>query len=89
LRSVEAQQLKKVFRIGYLSSANPTTESARAKAILFALRELGYIEGQNIVIEYRYGGGKRDKLPDVRPNWSDGRSISSWQQEELRRSERP
>ena len=56
--STEAQQPKKVPRIGYLSSSNPATESTRAEAIRLALRELGYIEGQNIVIEYRYGGGR-------------------------------
>jgi putative ABC transport system substrate-binding protein len=61
----DAQQSKKVSRLGYLSSANPTTESARAKAIRLALRELGYIEGQNIIIEYRYGEGKREKLPEA------------------------
>jgi putative ABC transport system substrate-binding protein len=54
----EAQQPKKVPRIGYLSSSNPATESARAEAIRLGLRELGYIEGQNIAIEYRYGGGR-------------------------------
>jgi ABC-type uncharacterized transport system substrate-binding protein len=63
--SASAQQTKKVPRLGYLSSSNPTTESTRARAIRQALRELGYIEGQNIIIEYRYGGGTRDKLPGV------------------------
>jgi putative ABC transport system substrate-binding protein len=53
-----AQQPKKVPRIGYLSSSNPATESTRAEAIRLALRELGYIEGQNIAIEYRYSGGR-------------------------------
>ena len=53
-----AQQPKKVYRIGYLSSATPASESARSEAIRQALRELGYIEGQNIAIEYRYGEGK-------------------------------
>ena len=54
----EAQQAKKVPRIGYLSSFDPASESARAEAIRLALRELGYIEGQNIAIEYRYTEGK-------------------------------
>ena len=44
----EAQQPKKVPRIGYLSSRDPSYESARAEAIRLALRERGYIEGQNI-----------------------------------------
>ena len=56
--AAEAQQPTKVPRIGYLSSSNPATESARADAIRLALRELGFIEGQNIAIEYRYGGGR-------------------------------
>ena len=63
--SVEAQQPKKVPRIGYLSSFDPATESARSEAIRLALRELGYIEGQNIAIEYRYAEGKRDRLPEL------------------------
>ena len=59
----EAQQPKKVPRIGYLSSGDPASESARAEGIRLALRELGYIEGQNIAIEYRYAEGKRDRTP--------------------------
>jgi putative ABC transport system substrate-binding protein len=51
-----AQQPKKVPRIGYLSSSDPATESPRAEAIRLGLREFGYIEGQNIAIEYRYSG---------------------------------
>ena len=58
-----AQQPKKVPRIGYLSSGDPASESARAEAIRLALRELGYIEGQNIATEYRYAEGKSDRLP--------------------------
>jgi len=61
----EAQQPKKVFRIGYLSSGNSTSESVRAEGIRLALRELGYIEGQNIAIEYRYGEGKVDRAPEL------------------------
>ncbi|HEU4341831.1 MAG TPA: hypothetical protein VFU31_09705, partial [Candidatus Binatia bacterium] len=53
-----AQQARKLFRIGYLSGAGAASESARAEAIRLALRELGYIEGQNIAIEYRYAEGK-------------------------------
>ena len=43
----------------------PASESARAEAIRLALRELGYIEGQNIAIEYRYAEGKLDRLPEL------------------------
>ena len=61
----EAQQPKKVFRIGYLSSGNPTSESARAEGIRLALRDLGYIEGQNIAIEYRYAEGRPDRESEL------------------------
>jgi len=60
-----AQQPKKVSRIGYLSSFDRSGESARAEAIRLALRERGYIEGQNIAIEYRYAEGKRDRVPEL------------------------
>ena len=63
--SASAQQPKKVPRIGYLSPTDPARESARAEAIRLALRELGYIEGQNIAIEYRYAEGKRDRFPEL------------------------
>ncbi len=60
-----AQQPKKVPRIGYLSAGDPATESTRAEAIRLALRERGYIEGQNIATEYRYAEGKLDRLPEL------------------------
>ena len=63
--SVEAQQPKKVTRIGYLSVIDPATESARSQAIRLALSELGYIEGQNFATEYRYAEGKRDRFPEL------------------------
>ncbi len=57
----EAQQPKKVPRLGYLSPVDPASDSARAEGIRLALRELGYIEGQNIAIEYRYAEGRPDR----------------------------
>ena len=59
-----AQQPKKVPRIGYLSPLDPANDSARAEAIRRALRELGYIEGQNIAIDYQYAEGNPDRLPE-------------------------
>ena len=56
-----AQQPKKVPRIGYLSSGDPASESTRSEGIRLALRERGYIEGQNIAIEYRYAERKPDR----------------------------
>src|SRR4029434_9411309 len=61
----EAQQPKKVSRLGYLSITDAATDSPRADGIRLALRELGYIEGQNIAIEYRYAEGKNDRLPEL------------------------
>jgi putative ABC transport system substrate-binding protein len=63
--SASGQQPKKVIRIGYLSSQDPAFESARAAGIRQALRELGYVEGQNIAIEYRYSEGKTDRAPEL------------------------
>jgi putative ABC transport system substrate-binding protein len=63
--SASAQQPKKVARIGYLSNTDAATDSARAEGIRLALRELGYIEGQNIAIEYRYSEGKLDRYPEL------------------------
>jgi putative tryptophan/tyrosine transport system substrate-binding protein len=61
----EAQQPKKVHRIGYLSPRDAATESTRSEAIRLALRQLGYIEGQNIATEYRYVEGKVDQFPEL------------------------
>jgi putative tryptophan/tyrosine transport system substrate-binding protein len=61
----EAQRPKKVPRIGYLSAFDPSTESTRSEGIRLALRELGYIERQNIAFEYRYAEGKRDRRSEL------------------------
>jgi len=77
----QAQQPKKVYRIGYLSQFEPARESSRSEKIRAALRELGYVEGQNIVIEYRYGEGSPIGSLTERPSWCVLRLISSWQRE--------
>jgi putative tryptophan/tyrosine transport system substrate-binding protein len=61
----DAQQPKKITRIGYLLAGDPTSESARFEAIRLALRERGYIEGENIAVVYRYSQGKNDRLPEL------------------------
>src|SRR5262245_58491816 len=61
----QAQQPEKVPRIGYLSNASPSAESPRLDGFRQALRDLGHIEGKNIVIEYRSAEGKPDRLPDL------------------------
>jgi putative tryptophan/tyrosine transport system substrate-binding protein len=62
--TVEAQQPKKVARIGFLA-ATTAASPARFEAFRQALRELGYVEGKNIVIEWRRAEGKFDQLPDL------------------------
>jgi putative ABC transport system substrate-binding protein len=59
----EAQQPKNVPRIGYLSSTSPSAGSSRIEAFRQGLRELGYVEGKNIIIEWRFAEGKLDRLP--------------------------
>src|SRR5437660_12722270 len=59
----QAQQQTKIPRIGYLSGNFLSSESARIETFRQGLRELGYVEGKNILIEYRYAEGKLDRLP--------------------------
>jgi putative ABC transport system substrate-binding protein len=59
----EAQQAKKVPRIGYLGATSRSTNPARIEAFRQGLSELGYVEGKNIVIEYRFAEGKLDRFP--------------------------
>jgi putative ABC transport system substrate-binding protein len=60
----EAQQSAKVHRIGYLTADSRSAHAdVRAEAFREGLRELGYVEGRNIVIEWRQAEGKRDRLP--------------------------
>ena len=61
----EAQQPKKIPRIGYLSNTDPATESTRSEAFRAGLRALGYVEGQNVAFEYRYAERKADRLPEL------------------------
>jgi putative tryptophan/tyrosine transport system substrate-binding protein len=61
--SAEAQQPKKVARIGFLIAASRSAISARTDAFRQGLRELGYMEGKNIVIEWRSSEGQLDRLP--------------------------
>jgi putative ABC transport system substrate-binding protein len=60
--SAEAQQPLRVYRIGYLSGSDAATDVPRSDGIKLALRELGYVEGQNTAIEYRYAEGKQGRV---------------------------
>jgi putative ABC transport system substrate-binding protein len=61
----QAQQSTKIPRIGFLNATSPSTVAARLEAFRQGLRELGYVEGKNIVIEYRWAEGKIERLPDL------------------------
>src|SRR5215471_2112463 len=61
--SAEAQQPAKAPRIGFLGGSSSSAISARIEAFRQGLHTLGYVEGKNIVIEWRYAEGKFDRLP--------------------------
>jgi putative ABC transport system substrate-binding protein len=61
----QAQQPKKIWRIGFLAALARTSTPHNTEAFLLGLRELGYLEGQNIIIEYRWADGKFERLPEL------------------------
>jgi putative ABC transport system substrate-binding protein len=61
----QAQQPKKVPRIGYLAAVSPAADAPRKEAFRQALKDFGYIEGQNILIEYRHEDRNFDRLPEL------------------------
>jgi putative ABC transport system substrate-binding protein len=63
--SATAQQPARVPRIGYLDATSPAAASARIGVFRQALRELGYVEGKNIVVEYRWAEGKIERVPNL------------------------
>jgi len=62
---VHAQQPKKIPRIGFLNALFPTTNPARIEAFRQGLRDVGYVEGKNIIVEFRYAERKVDRLPTL------------------------
>src|SRR5262245_18345640 len=61
----EAQQTTKIARIGYLNPGDPVSGTYRSEAFRQGLRELGYIEGRNIIIEYRLAEVRSELLPEL------------------------
>src|SRR5215510_2396528 len=63
--AADAQPTGKVYRMGYLYSGSATSSPRGPEAFRAALRELGWVEGRNIVIDYRFAEGRFDRLPDL------------------------
>jgi ABC-type uncharacterized transport system substrate-binding protein len=63
--SAKAQQPAKVWRIGVLVSSSASLNASRDEALRQGLQQIGYVEGKNIIIEYRYAEGKLDRLSDL------------------------
>jgi putative ABC transport system substrate-binding protein len=63
--SAAAQQAGKIFRIGYLDGGTAAGSAVLVKAFLQELRKLGWIEGKNIIIEYRFAEQKRERVPEL------------------------
>ncbi|HET8563554.1 MAG TPA: ABC transporter substrate-binding protein [Candidatus Binatia bacterium] len=61
----EAQQPKKVPRVGYLAAVSASADAPRLEAFRQGLRDLGYIEGQNIIVDYRHEGRGFERLPEL------------------------
>src|SRR5580765_3541874 len=61
----EAQQSAKIPRIGILELASPAASASQFKAFQQGLHELGYVEGKNVILEYRFADGKLDRLPEL------------------------
>jgi putative ABC transport system substrate-binding protein len=62
---VLAQQPAKVSRLGFLGQTSASNTADRLEALRAGLRDLGYVEGKNIAIEYRWADGKYDRLPEL------------------------
>src|SRR5262249_33907818 len=64
--SAQAQEPAGIPRIGFVTSAgNPNSPGFRVEAFKHGLRELGYVEGKNILVEYRYIEGKTERVPEI------------------------
>ncbi len=61
----EAQQSGKIFRIGFLDNSTAAGSAVFVKAFLQELSKLGWVEGKNIAIEYRFAEGENDRLPEL------------------------
>ena len=59
--------------VGYLSGGSPDTFADRVRAFRQGLKDTGYVEGENVAIEYRWAEGQYERLPELAANWFAGR----------------
>ena len=62
---VDAQQAGKVYRVGFLTSATPDVSAGYSEGLKLGLRELGYVEGKNIVVDYRFSEGSNERADEL------------------------
>src|SRR5215510_2443558 len=63
--AVDAQRVERLYRIGLLERTSPTTNATNLEGFRQGLRELGYVEGKNLVLEYRSADGLDERFPDL------------------------
>jgi putative ABC transport system substrate-binding protein len=63
--AAQAQQADRVFRIGVLGHSSASASAGRIEAFRQGLRDLGYVEGKNVALDYRWSEGKQDRLPEL------------------------
>jgi putative ABC transport system substrate-binding protein len=76
----DAQQTGKIFRIGFLDPSTASGSAVLADAFRQELSKLGWIDGKNITIEYRFAEQNNERLPELAADLFDLRLISSWSQ---------
>ena len=64
-----AQPAAKVYRVGFFLGATGESVASLFDALKVGLRDLGYVEGRNVVFERRYADGHMDRLPEIAPSW--------------------
>ncbi len=73
--AAEAQQAAKIYRIGLILTGTPTETGHLIKALSDGLRELGYVEGRNVVFEKRFAEGRQERLPPLAAERSSSRAL--------------
>ena len=67
--AAEAQPAGRTYRIGFLGATSPSGYASQVEAFREGLRDLGYVEGKNVVIEFRWAEGKYARLPEWPLSW--------------------